>query len=58
MVYNHCMSGFKTRIAVLTAVLFTLLFIAFLAWRGLKAGTAGDLPPALNWREVGEDELF
>jgi hypothetical protein len=52
------MSGFKTRIAVLTAVLFTLLFIAFLAWRGLKAGTAGDLPPALNWREVGEDELF
>jgi predicted RND superfamily exporter protein len=58
MVYNHSMSGFRSRTAMLTAVLFALLFIALLAWRGLKASTAADLPPTLAWREVGEDELF
>lgn len=44
--------------AALTAILGIILFLAFLAWRGLKTGATGDQPSDLVWREAGEADLF
>jgi hypothetical protein len=58
MVYNLAMSGYKLRLAALTAVLGIVLGLAVLALRGLKAATAAEPPPVLVWREAGEGDLF
>jgi hypothetical protein len=58
MVYNLTMSGFKSRIAVPSAVLSMAVILVLLAWRGLKEEHAPGSHPRLAWREADETELF
>jgi formylglycine-generating enzyme required for sulfatase activity len=52
------MSGLKTRAAAPAVLIAMTIVLAFLAWRGLKAGSAGDIPTELAWREADEEDLF
>ena len=58
VVYNLTMSGLKTHIAVLPAVLILATLLAILVWRGLKYEHAPGSSLELAWREADETDLF
>ena len=48
----------KARLAAAAAFICVAVLLAFLMWRGLKAGPSEELLPELTWREADEADLF